>query len=207
MPIAVAPRMMVDRYKHRVYWMARRMLGSEEVEDVAQDVFVRVYQTLPNFRSDSKFGTWIYKITRNLCISTLRKRNSCPKSVSLDATSDESASIPVLAARDKIEEGVEREDLSQTVRALMDRLPESHRTVLTLFYMNQMSYEEIAGIMEIPLGTVKTHIHRARLRLRELVLAETRLSLANDLGLGGPSRAGSGTGARREADTGGERRS
>ena len=169
---------LVNRYKHRVYWLVRRMLGSEEDEDVAQEVFLRVYEALPAFRGDCKFSTWIYKITRNLCLAELKKRGVRGEPLSLEVESDEKIHCLLAASHHGPAEDVERLDLSRSVRELMGRLPVQYRTVLTLFYLNQATYEEIAEIMDAPLGTVKTNIHRARLRLRELVLA--------DAGLAGP---------------------
>ncbi|MFH1681036.1 MAG: sigma factor-like helix-turn-helix DNA-binding protein, partial [Candidatus Eisenbacteria bacterium] len=75
-------------------------------------------------------------------------------------------------ARSDLGEEIERADLAERVRELLDRLPAGHRTALTLFYLNQLKYEEIAVVMEVPLGTVKTLIHRGRMRLRGLIVAE-----------------------------------
>jgi RNA polymerase sigma-70 factor (ECF subfamily) len=86
-------------------------------------------------------------------------------------------------SHDNLEQQIEREDLSRSVRALIERLPPQYRMVLTLFYQNRARYEEIAEIMEIPLGTVKTHLHRSRMRLRDLLLAESDLvGLVHDSG-------------------------
>lgn len=167
---------LVNRYKHRVYWLVRRMLGNEEDEDVAQEVFLRAYEALPGFRGDCKFSTWIYKITRNLCLAELKKRGVRGEPLSLQAESDEKIHRLLPASHQGAAHEIERLDLSRSVRQLINRLPVQYRTVLTLFYLNQTSYEEIAEIMGIPLGTVKTHIHRARLQLRELLLADAGLA-------------------------------
>lgn len=167
---------LVDRYKRKVHWVVRRMVGSTEDEDLTQEVFLRAYQALPNFRSDSKFSTWIYKITRNLCLSELRKRKRRGEHLSLDEEGEEKVHCLLCESQNDIEQQIERRDLSRRVQELISQLPTQYRTVLTLFYLNHVSYEEIAEIMEIPLGTVKTHIHRARLRLRDLLVTESDLA-------------------------------
>lgn len=170
---------LVDRYKNRIHWVVTRMVGPAESEDFTQDVFLRVYRALPTFRSGSKFSTWIYKIAHNLCLSELRKRGRRGAHVSFEEEGEEKIHWLLPGAREGLEEDIERRDLSETVRQLIGRLPANYREVLTLFYLNQVRYEEIAEIMGIPLGTVKTYLHRARLRLRDLVLSES--GLAEDL--------------------------
>ncbi len=170
----------VNRYKHRVYWLVRRMLGSEEDEDVAQEVFLRAYEALPGFRGDCKFSTWIYKIARNLCLAELKKRGVRGEPLSFQAESDEKIHCLIAASSHDHAHEIERLDLCKSVRQLMDKLPVQYRAVLTLFYLNQATYEEIAEITDTPLGTVKTNIHRARLRLRELVLADAGMAAAEE---------------------------
>ncbi len=166
----------VTRYQHRIHWLVRRMVGSLEGEDLTQEVFLRVYRAIPGFRSGSKFSTWIYKIAHNLCLSELRKRGRRGEHLSLEEEGDEKVHRLLPPSRTDLEEEIEQLDLSENIQALVEQLPARQRTALTLFYVNQARYEEIAEIMGIPLGTVKTYIHRAKLRLRELVLASTDLA-------------------------------
>ncbi|UCF78224.1 MAG: sigma-70 family RNA polymerase sigma factor [Candidatus Eiseniibacteriota bacterium] len=169
---------LVGRYKHRVHWLAKRMLGSDLEEDIAQEVFIRVYQALPGFRGEAKFSTWLYKITRNLCLVELRRRGRRGEHISWEEEGEESIQWLLPDGDDSLEQQIERQDISRRVRALIGRLPEEYRTALTLFYLSQVSYEEIADIMEIPLGTVKTYLHRGRLRLRKLLTEESGLVIA-----------------------------
>jgi RNA polymerase sigma-70 factor (ECF subfamily) len=162
---------LVDRYKHGIYWLVARMAGREEAEDLTQEVFVRAYQALPRFRGESSFRTWVFKIARNLSLSALRRRGRRPDPVSWEEEGYEQFRL-LPEGRPDLEEEIERMDLAERVRALLGRLPDSHRTALTLFYLNQLKYEEIAAVMEVPLGTVKTLIHRGRSRLRDLLVAE-----------------------------------
>jgi RNA polymerase sigma-70 factor (ECF subfamily) len=167
---------LVDRYKHKVHWMVKRMTGVDEAEDLTQDVFLRAYQALPGFRGESKFSTWLYRIARNLCLSELRRSGRRGEQLALDDESEEKIYHLLPQSGRGLEEQIERRDISGHVRRLMEKLPLNYRTALTLFYTNEARYEEIADIMDIPVGTVKTYIHRARLRLRDLLLEEPDLS-------------------------------
>ncbi len=184
---------LVERYKHKVYWLVRRMIGLEEAEDLTQEVFLRAYRALPGFRPGGTFRTWLYKIARNMCISELRKRGRRGEQVSLDETGEERVHWLLSDSSDGAEEQMHAKELSYTIRTLVDELPEHYRTVLTLFYLDQLRYEEIAEVVDMPLGTVKTHLHRARLRLRDLVLSRSELAVllgdrcANQAGAGSRS--------------------
>ncbi len=173
---------LVDRYKDRIHRLAARMVAGPDAEDLTQEVFMKVYRAMPGFRGRSSFKTWIFRIAHNLCLSELRKKGRRGEHLSIEDEGDEKLHRLLPDARPGLEEEIERRDLSQNIRTLMERLPPPYRAVLTLFYVEQNGYEEIAEIMDIPLGTVKTHIHRARLRLRDLLLAESDLaSLAGGL--------------------------
>jgi RNA polymerase sigma-70 factor (ECF subfamily) len=162
----------VDRYKNRVYWLVRRMVGSPDDEDLTQEVFLRVYQAIPGFQARSTFKTWLFRIAHNLCLTELKKRRRRGEHLSIEEEGDEKLHS-LLPPVQGLEEEIERRDISLAVQNLVAELPLQYRTVLTLFYVQQASYEEIAETMGIPLGTVKTYMHRARLHLRDLVLAET----------------------------------
>lgn len=184
---------LVDRYKHKVHWIVLRMVGDVDAEDLTQEVFLRAYQALPGFRGDSKFSTWLYKIARNLCLSELRRRGRHGGELQYEEESEEKIRPQLQRSPESLAEQIERHDLSREVRRLIERLPEHYRVALTLFYVNQARYEEIAEIMEIPMGTVKTYVRRARLRLRELLLEEPDLAgltggFAEE---GGPKEGGS----------------
>ena len=182
---------LVDRYKNRIHWLVRRMVGGPEDEDLTQEVFIKVYQALAGFRGGSSFKTWIYKIAHNLCLSELRKKGRRGEHLSIEEEGDEKLHCLLPDTRNDLEDEIEKRDLSQSIRTLMERLPPQYRTVLTLFYLEQAKYEEIAEIMGLPLGTVKTHIHRARLRLRDLLLAEGDLAgLTGGLAPGAGDRGG-----------------
>jgi RNA polymerase sigma-70 factor, ECF subfamily len=155
---------LVERHKDKIYWLVRRIAGAEEAEDLTQEVFLRAYQALPQFRGEASLRTWLCRIAHNLSVTRLGKRDRQPEEQILD----EGATPPSIA---NLEGEVERREFAGIVHACVDRLPEHFRTALTLYYLNELRYEEIAEITGLPLGTVKAHIHRGRLRLKELVLA------------------------------------
>jgi RNA polymerase sigma-70 factor (ECF subfamily) len=178
----------VERYKHKVHWLVTRMVRGPEDEDLTQEVFMRAYQAMPGFRGKSSFRTWLYRIAHNLCVTELRRRGRRGEHLSLEEEGEEKVHWLLSAPSEDLEHEIERRDVSASVRRLLGRLPVTYRTALTLFYLQQVRYEEIGEIMGVPLGTVKTYIHRGRLRLRDLVLAEPDLA-----GLAGPS-SGNGKG-------------
>lgn len=174
--------LLVDRYKSRVYWLVKRMVGPGEAEDLTQEVFIRVYKALPRFRAESSFSTWIYKIARNLSLSELRKRGNRGEHLSWEEEGEEKVHHLLPENPDGgLERRIERLHISRAVRSLIEKLPERQKTALTLHYLHQVRYEEIAEIMGVPMGTVKTWLHRGRLRLREQILAgEDREGIAGD---------------------------
>jgi RNA polymerase sigma-70 factor (ECF subfamily) len=166
----------VDRYKHKVHWLVRRMVGSPEDEDLTQEVFLRAYEAIPGLRDAGTLRTWLYRIAHNLCLNEIKKRGRRGEHLSLEEEGEEKVHWMLPEARRGLEEDIERLDLSRCVRDLVEQLPLPYRTAVTLFYIQQARYEEISDIMGIPLGTVKTYLHRARLRLRNLVLADPGLA-------------------------------
>jgi RNA polymerase sigma-70 factor (ECF subfamily) len=161
---------LVARHQHGIRRFIARMTGIPGSDDLAQDVFIRVHQALPRFRGDSSFRTWLYRIARNRCFSELRQRGRRGETVSFTEECEETMHPLLPVPQADLAEEIARKDLSARVSALVDTLPLPHRQVLTLFYLDEMQYEEIAAVLDVPLGTVKTWLHRARLRLRDLVL-------------------------------------
>jgi RNA polymerase sigma-70 factor (ECF subfamily) len=167
----------VERYKDRVHWLVRRMIGGSEDEDITQEVFLRAYQAMPRLRSGATLRTWLFKIAHNLCVTELARRARRADEVSLDEAGEEKIHHLLPHRSGEITERVERKDFARAVQALVARLAPQYRTVLTLYYVQEVKYEEIAEITGLPLGTVKTHLRRARLRLRDLVLSEMEKDL------------------------------
>jgi RNA polymerase sigma-70 factor, ECF subfamily len=151
----------LPRYRDRVYRLAFSILRDKEsAEDAAQDVFVKLWRALPGYNGSAALSTWIYAITRNTCISTLRKRRP---QISLDEPGDdEDGPVLQLAAPEHDDSAV------ASVEKLLALLPERYRQAVTLFYMEDQSYDQTAAALGMPLGTVKALLHRARKRLIDL---------------------------------------
>jgi RNA polymerase sigma-70 factor, ECF subfamily len=153
--------LLLPTYRDRVFRLCFSMLHQRAwAEDVSQDVFLRIWRALPGFAGQSSLSTWIYAISRNACLSELRKKRP---QVSID--DDDEGYRPEIAAL-----AVADADDSATVSVsqMLDQLPERYRQAVTLFYMEDKSYEQTAASLGMPLGTVKALLHRARKRLIEL---------------------------------------
>lgn len=181
---------LVDRHKRMVFSCAYRMVGDEqEAEDIAQDVFMRVYQALPNFRGDSKFSTWLYKIVSNVCLNRLRKVN--PETLSIEANDEEQKFSPLrLANSDNTPEtNFEWNRFRERIRNMVSSLPPQYSAVVNLRHMQGMAYDEIASTLDLPLGTVKTHLFRAKERLKEILEQDGEFSAPEDIPTWSPSFA------------------
>ena len=165
---------LVDRYKILIFNLVDRMIFDKAlVEDLAQEVFIRVYQGLPGFRGESRLSTWIYRVAYNVCMAELERARHRVDFVSIDARGDEAG--PRLDRRDDrqdFEAMLSRIDFRWTIQKFLDRLPPRYKAMLTLYYLQEMSYGEIGEIMALPLGTVKTHLHRAKQALRHMIVEE-----------------------------------
>jgi RNA polymerase sigma-70 factor, ECF subfamily len=141
-----------------VYNLAYSVLGNpQEAQDMAQEVFLRVWQALPGYRGESSFRTWLYRVTLNTCLNRRRRLRSELQQVDGDE---------VLATLSGVEPDPAAEAIHHMQRerlwARVDRLAEKYRVVIVLFYQEQLSYDEIAQLLALPLGTVKAHLSRAR---------------------------------------------
>jgi len=163
---------LVIRYRDYVYTIAVRIVGSEEdAEDVAQEAFVRAHRALPRFRGDSKFSSWLYRIATNRALTHLKKRRRRAVTVDIESGSHVEAVISDDGRSEEMspELRVRDEEFRCAVRAAVLELPEQYRVVVTLFYLEERSYKEVAATLGIPMGTLKTHLHRARALLRDIL--------------------------------------
>ncbi|EGQ25182.1 RNA polymerase sigma factor SigW [Mammaliicoccus sciuri] len=159
----------VIHFQHRLYQVCYRMLNNAaEAEDIAQEAFVRAYVNLETFDQKRKFSTWLYRIATNLCIDRIRKKKpdyyldaQVPGTEGLDMYSQ-------IAADQRLpEEEVEKMEMKDRIQYEVSRLPDKYRTIIILRYMEDLQLQEIADILEMPLGTVKTRVHRGREALRQ----------------------------------------
>lgn len=156
---------LIDRYKDLVYGLVWRLAPDRgQVDDLAQDVFLKIHRGLPYFRGEARLSTWIYRIVVNVC-SEARGR-SRPE-VPLDAGRGAPPIEP--AAPDAAFAGIELRDRLEKAIA---QLPEQYRLLIAAHHLRGVQYEALAETLGIPLGTVKTHLHRAKRRLREIMQDE-----------------------------------
>ena len=178
---------LVLKYQHKVVKLVMRYVRNPaEAEDIAQDAFIKAYRALPQFRGDSAFYTWLYRIAINTAKNAVVARDRNPVDFDLDMTNnDESYEMQGRMKDSETPEGlVLTDEIRTTVNAAIDALPEDLRTAIVLRELEGLSYEEIAAAMDCPVGTVRSRIFRAReaidRRLREVF--EGGLGRAEELG-------------------------
>lgn len=159
----------IEIYKDRVFQICYRMLGNRhEAEDMAQEAFIRAYVNISRFNIELKFSTWLYRIATNLCIDRIRKKKP---DYYLDAEVPGTEGLNMysqIPANTRLpEEDVESLELQTMIQQEISKLPEKYRAVIVLKYIEELSLNEISEILELPLGTVKTRIHRGREALRK----------------------------------------
>jgi RNA polymerase sigma-70 factor (ECF subfamily) len=154
---------LVNRYRHFVFTIALRYtVNREDAEEIAQDVFVKAYRSLADFRRDSKFSTWLYAITTNTCITFLRKRKIVTYSLDNEKIFEFANSTGVINGKE-----AEHKSKAGLMNKAIRLLNADDATIITLFYKGEQSLEEIGQIMGITSNTAKVKLHRARRRLKE----------------------------------------
>jgi len=155
-------RKILEKHYRLIYSVVHGVAGrQDETEDIVQEVFVKIFRALPEFRGEARLSTWIYRIARNEAVNALEKRKL--QTVPIEDCDDLPASEESPAAT------VQRMITRERLERLMKRLDEKQRLAIELRYRGEKSYEEIADIMEIPLGTVKTYIYRAKVSLKRMM--------------------------------------
>jgi RNA polymerase sigma-70 factor (ECF subfamily) len=159
---------LVDRYKDRAFTLAVRMLkNKEDAEEAAQDAFIRAYNALNRFEGKARFGTWFYRILYNVCLTRLGKRKEEFQRLDYDDDIDYNGFESAFTASGYNE--YETNDMVEFVKKTMEALPEKYQTILSLFYFQDLSHEEISDVTQLPIGTIKTHLFRARAILQQLL--------------------------------------
>jgi RNA polymerase sigma-70 factor (ECF subfamily) len=167
--------LLVRKYQHKVVKLVLRYVRNPaEAEDIAQEAFIKAYRALPQFRGDSAFYTWMYRIAINTAKNSLASRDRSPIAYDLDLTDpEESHSVQTKLQDPDTPEGMAlTEEIRGIVNSAIEALPEELKTAIVLRELDGLSYEEIAAAMECPVGTVRSRIFRAReaidKRLREV---------------------------------------
>ncbi len=166
---------LVLEHQNKVYSLALRMVGNEEdARDMAQEAFIRAFNSLTGFRGDSKFSVWLYRLTSNICIDFLRSRAK-KRTVSMTWIDEEGEDAGELEIPDETwspERELERRMTRESVRRGLDSLSPPYREILVLREINGLSYDEIASVLGIEEGTVKSRIFRARKKLCDFLIKE-----------------------------------
>lgn len=166
---------LVTKYEKGVYNLAFRLVSDrDDAMDIAQEVFLKAYQALPRFRGDSRFSTWIYRVCVNASLDHLRRKQKMA-SYSLDEPLSFKESPVTREIEDEsgsVEDSVETKSLGQAVLAVLRDLEPQHRVIILLSDVKGYSYQEIADILGLCMGTVKSRLHRSRNMVRKLLPPE-----------------------------------
>ncbi len=170
---------LMQRYEKRVYALCFRMAGNQDdAADLAQEAFLKAFRALPSFNGQAQFSTWLYRIVTNTCLDERRRQARRPQLFSLDKplnTEDGQLALTLPAeASDPLATALSQETEIE-IRTLLSMLPAEHRIVLVLRDMEGYSYDEIARMLNLNGGTVKSRLNRARRKLRELYLEKEEL--------------------------------
>ena len=168
-------RELVRRYERPVFSLVLRLVGDRALaEDLSQDTFVRAFTHLDSYKTELKFSSWLFRIAHNAAVDHLRRRH--PETLSLDgdpnAATLEEAAAGAIGPADPDASPLDRlvaSELGEQIERAVARLRPAYRTCILLRYVEERSYEEIAETLDLPIGTVKTHLHRARLELQTLL--------------------------------------
>lgn len=165
---------LVDRYKNLVFTLSLKMLQNrEEAEEVSQDAFIKVYKSLPKFKSESKFSTWLYKVTYNTCLDRLRSKKRATPFVSDDFREKEVISL--MNVLDTIEE----RERKQMIQNCLNLLPGEDSFLLILYYFQENSLKEISKIMGINENNLKIKLFRSRIKLAGILKTQLEHEIIN----------------------------
>lgn len=169
----------MDEYRDRVYTFCLRAASRrEDADDLAQEIFIRTWKGLDRFRGESGLTTWIYRIAWNVCASHLDKKGRALQMTPYLENADDDEDAPYISGREykggEDDAGFKSFEDRQYLETLFDRIPEAHKMILTMYYMQELTYEEISEVTGRPMGSVKATLHRAKAALRTAALAEMR---------------------------------
>jgi RNA polymerase sigma-70 factor, ECF subfamily len=162
--------LLVQRHQRRVFNLVLRMVQDyEDAGEVTQEAFLAAWQGLPSFRGEARFTTWLYRIAYHCGLRQLERRR---RERDLQAVMQAEQILDGMHKEQRAEDILELRDRQAMVREQMEQLPAKYRSVLILRHLQEMTYEEIAAVLCMPVGTIKTHLFRARNLLKERLLAQ-----------------------------------
>ncbi|MCW8809688.1 MAG: sigma-70 family RNA polymerase sigma factor [Ignavibacteriaceae bacterium] len=155
----------VDRYKNKAFSMLKRMLKNEfDAEEVLQDCFLKAFKSLSSFKGESKFSTWFYRIVYNTALTKLSSKKR------MTETQMSSVEDHFNLESEYGSDEIEKEDVNQLIHDTISKLPERYSAIITMFYLNEMTIEEISEAMQLSVSNVKVMLHRSRNSMRDLIL-------------------------------------
>ena len=168
----------VTTYENRVFSLALRSTGSEaDAADITQEVFLRLWKGIKDFRGDSSLSTWLYRVCANLCVDLARKRAVEAGAVSLDDDENLLTELPDHSDAGRPETVLEKNEVARELQVCLAMLSEEHRRIVTLRDVAGMSYADIAAALDLEEGTVKSRLARARAALRKILMQRGNISL------------------------------
>jgi len=166
---------LVNRYKDMVFTLSLKMIKNrEEAEEVAQDTFIKAYSSLRQFKGDSKFSTWIYRVAYNTCLDRIKKNKKEDLNISIDEFSSH-----LIKTMDNALSALEDKERKQTIQNCLNLLPGEENYLLTLFYFEEQSLEEIGKIMSITPNNVKVKLFRSRQKLAVILKKQLEPEVLN----------------------------
>lgn len=166
---------LVDRYKNLVFTLSLKMLKTrEEAEEVSQDAFIKVYKSLPKFKSESKFSTWLYKITYNTCLDRLRSKKRNTQIVCVDDFGEKEVRSLI-----NVLDTIEERERKQMIQNCLNLLPGEDSFLLTLYYFQENSLKEISKIMGINENNLKIKLFRSRIKLTGILKTQLEPEIIN----------------------------
>ena len=169
---------LVDSYKDMVFSLALKVMKNrEEAEEVSQDTFIKAYRSLKNFKGDSKFSTWLYRIAYHNCMDRLKKVARKYNTDTIDEVVENK-----ITATDDVMQTIERKERAEIIKECLNDLPEDERSILWFFYFEELSLKEITQVTEYSENNVKVKLHRARKKLLSIIENRVEPEMINQYG-------------------------
>lgn len=169
---------LVDNYKDMVYSLAYKMTKNrEEAEEISQDTFIKAFKNLKNFKGDSKFSTWLYRIAYHAALDSIKKNKNNNSTFEInEVTYNQIKSV------EDILQGIERKERAKVMNECLLKLPEEERSIIWMFYYDELSLKEIIDVTQLSEANVKVKLHRARKRLLKVVEENVEPEIINHYG-------------------------